>query len=252
MKIYLKGFIGLLILSLIVVGCDKEDELPTFEKLSFDGEEVLAKLPSGLTSSSDQYAQECVGLIEDALNMSSFIDNMDVPPNAQRSAKKGSGDTWTWTWAYGGQSFTFHWTFTEDNAKRYWSMDVSFGDGIQYDYIDAWEMKDGSGGEVVYNFNWVAIYGDEPIEDYVDLYWQYTWNLDSSGNYHFTWTYDTDDPEYAYFMHYDVVVNADGSGEIDYYFFGEPYYHMEWDTAGNGSWAYYFGGIESSGTWTAS
>ncbi len=38
---------------------------------------------------------------------------------------------------------------------------------------------------------------------------------------------------------------------FDYYFFDDPYYHMEWDALGAGSWIYYFGGVETSGTWPA-
>jgi len=49
-----------------------------------------------------------------------------------------------------------------------------------------------------------------------------------------------------------VVVNADGSGSVDYYMEGEVFYHMEWDVAGNGSWVIYPGTEYSmSGTWMA-
>lgn len=248
---YLKGTICFILFVFIVVACNKEDEPPAFENLSFDGEEVMKKLPSGLTNSTDQYAEECVDMIESALDMSDFLSTMEVPEDAQKTSKKGTGDTWTWTWAYGGESFTFHWTYDEDNQKRYWTMEISFGGGPLYDYIEAWEMKDGSEGEVVYNFNWIALYDGDPGEDYVDLYWKYTWRLNSSGDYYFTWTYDTSETEYEFYLRYEVVVYADGSGEIDYYFFDDPYYHMEWDALGAGSWVYYFGGTETSGTWPA-
>ncbi len=250
-RFYLKGIIGLILLLTIAVGCNKEDEAPEFATLSFNGAEVMTKLPAGLTNSTDQYAQECVDMIEYALDMTGFIDNMAVPDDAQKSSKKGTGDTWTWTWEYGGESFTFHWTYDEDNSKRYWTMEVSFGGGPLFDYIEAWEMKDGSEGEVTYNFNWVTINDGDPMEDYVDLFWKYSWRLDSSGTYYFTWTYDTNDAEYDFFMRYEIVIYADGSGEIDYIFFDEPYYHMEWTTSGGGSWIYYFGGVETSGTWPA-
>ena len=45
--------------------------------------------------------------------------------------------------------------------------------------------------------------------------------------------------------------NADGSGFIDYYLEDVLFYHMEWDALGNGSWVYYLGDSELTGTWTA-
>ncbi len=249
---YLKGLIGLLLLAVVAGGCKKEEEPPAFEKMSFDSQEVLSKLPAGLTSSNDEYAQQCVGFIESAVDMSSFMGNMVPPENAQKSDKKSAmaGDTWSWTWSYGGESFTFYWTYDEDNSKRYWSMDIQFGAGPMYDYIDAWEMKDGSQGEMVYNFNWVYIYGGEPEEDYVDLYWKYTWSVDQSGKYQVHWYYDSSDAEYNYYLHFHIVINPDGSGYIDYYSMDALFYHMEWDALGNGSWVYYIGDSEYSGTWT--
>jgi hypothetical protein len=179
---------------------------------------------------------------------------MEVPENAQKSAKKSAaaGDTWSWSWNYLGQPFTFYWTYDEDNQKRYWSMDVQYGASDRYNYIDAWEYKDGSGGEVIYNFNWVLLYEYEgdPM-DYEDLYWKYTWTLDSSGAYHFDWYWDSSDPEYDYFVHYDITVNADGSGTIDYYSAGVLFYAMLWDALGNGSWTWYFGNSIHTGEWTA-
>jgi hypothetical protein len=48
-----------------------------------------------------------------------------------------------------------------------------------------------------------------------------------------------------------VIVNSDGSGSVEYLLTGEPFYRMEWDAMGNGSWAYYSEGSEiMSGSWT--
>jgi len=52
-------------------------------------------------------------------------------------------------------------------------------------------------------------------------------------------------------MQYSILINGDGSGELDYYYYDQLFYHMEWDAAGNGSWHYYFGETEDSGTWSA-
>ena len=253
-KFYLKGLLGLVLLAVIVGGCKKDEEvLPEFAEMAFDSEEVLSKLPAGLTSSTDEYAQQCVGFIESAVDMSGFLGNMVPPDYAQKSAKKSTmgGDTWTWTWSYGGESFTFYWTYDEDNTKNYWTMEIQFGAGPIYDYIDAWELKDGSQGEVMYNFTWAYIYGGEPADDYEALYWKYTWRTDGTGAYYFNWYIDSDDPAYEYALHYEVTINPDGSGFIDYYLADALFYYMEWDALGNGSWVYYFGDSEYSGTWSA-
>jgi len=235
----------------MLAGCNKEeDETPgNFAELAFDGQEVMDQLPEGLLNSNDEMARECVDMIEQALDMSAFQANLIVPDNAVRVSKKASGDTWYWTWNYMGEIWTFYWTYSEDAAKNYWTMKIQYGNGEKYDYISAWEYKDGSGGEVVYSFNWVLIYDD--VEDYEDLHWTYRWNVDSSGNYQFGWTYDSDNLEVNYYLKYEIVVNADGSGTLDYYLNDSLFYHIEWDTAGNGSWIYYLGDFTQSGSWSA-
>jgi len=247
----LRSWVLFLLLVFMFTGCNKEeDETPAnFAELSFDGQEVMDQLPEGLLNSNDEMARECVDMIEQALDMSAFQANLIVPDNAVRSSKKASGDTWYWTWNYMGEIWTFYWTYSEDAAKNYWNMQIQYGNGEKYDYITAWEYKDGSGGEVVYSFNWVLIYED--CDDYEDLHWTYHWNVDSSGNYHFGWTYDSDDLEVSYYLKYDIVVNADGSGMLDYYLNDSLFYHIEWDTAGNGSWIYYLGDYTQSGSWSA-
>ena len=251
-KFYIKGIIGFFTLMMVIGGCKKDEEGPAFEELSFDAEEVLAILPEGLKNSSDEKAELCMSYIESALDMSAFMDNMIPPDGAQKEAKKStaSGDTWSWTWAYGGDSYTFYWSYDEDNTKRYWTMDIQFGAGPRYGYIEAWEMKDGSQGEVIYNFSWVYLYSGETIEDYDDLYWKYSWSVDQSGKYYLDWYWSSSEVEYDYQIHYSIEINPDGSGILDYYLMDVLFYHMEWDTLGNGSWYYYFGDDTLSGSWT--
>lgn len=130
-------------------------------------------------------------------------------------------------------------------------MDIQYGSGPRYSYIDAWEYTDGTGGEVTYNFGWAAAMDGEPIGEDEYLYWKYTWSLDSSGAYHLDFKWDAADAEYDYFILYETVINADGSGSVDYFMAGELFYHMEWDVLGNGAWVYYINGEEyMSGLWT--
>ena len=104
----LKGWAVLFMFAILFAACSKdEEEVPEdFAKFSFDSQSVMDQLPAGLKASTDEHAQECVGMIESALDMSSFMDNMDVPDNAVKTSKKSSGDTWQWTWSYGGEVWT--------------------------------------------------------------------------------------------------------------------------------------------------
>lgn len=247
----LKGWLAIFAMAAITMGCDKENnETPPAQELSFDTQEVIDKLPQAMLNSDDQYAQQCVSDIESALDMSTFMDDMVPPENAIRTSKKAvSGDTWSWTVSDGNMSYTFYWTYEEDNQKRYWTMDIQFNAGERFSYISAWESKDGKLGEVLYNFNWAQAY--EGTTDYEDLYWKYSWTLDDDGNYEFGWDYDSSSEEYDYFLKYSVVVNDDGSGSIDYYTLDTQFYHMEWDAQGNGSWTYFYGeDFTQSGSWS--
>lgn len=248
-----KGTMAVLIFSLTLVACNKEDD-PSgpgeLQTLAFDGEVVLDKLPSGLTNSADQYAKECVNMIESALDMSGFIDNMTVPDNAVRSAKKASSDTWTWTWTDGAHSYTIYWTYSEDNNKHYWTQEIQIDDGPRHSFIDAWEYQDNTGGEVIYNFNWTLAVDE--TSDYEDLFVTYRWSLDTNGDYIFSMTYDSSEAEYDYYLRYEVVVRDDGSGTIDYWLSDMHFYHMEWTASGAGSWIYYLGDDQTlSGNWDA-
>jgi hypothetical protein len=250
---FTKAMAVLFLLSMVATSCNKEDDPPNPEELqdiSFDAEVVLALVPDGLKNSDDQYAQDCYSFIESAVDMTSFIDNMEVPETATRSKAKSSGETWQWSWNYGGESFTFYWSYEERNSKRYWTMDIQFGSGPRYNYIDAWENMDGTQGELTYNFGWAAIYGGEEPEEAEFIYWRYTWEKNSAGGYNLSFIWDGDS-EYEVYTRYDCVINANGSGTIDYYLMDELFYHMDWDVLGNGNWVYYIDGEEyMSGLWT--
>jgi len=241
---YFKGIFGLLLMGLLVTACKKEEvqEPEDFQELSFDSEAVLDLLPAGLENSDDFYAQLCVSYVTTGVDMSSFAGSMVVPGDAQNS----SGDTWQWSWNYGGESLTYIWSFDEDGSKRSWSMDIQYNGGPLLDYVDAWEYKDGSGGEVLYNFNWATLGEEEPSET---LNWKYVWKKNGAGDYTIDWYWESDSQEYTYLTQYSIIVKADGSGSLDTYSEGSKLYHMVWDAQGNGSWV--MGDDEDSGSWTA-
>ncbi len=249
---YMKGLTGLLLLAVVATGCRKEEDPAEFEKLSFDAGEVLAKLPSGLTGSNDPSAIECIGHIESALDMSAFITSMEVPADAEKSNKESTtdGDEWYWTLFHEGKNFTLYWIFDEDASGKNWSMEIQYGAGPGYDFIDAWESGDGSKGEVKYNFTWSYIDNAESGGDYQESFWQYSWDTDVSGRYMFNRYYESEDPGFNFYLHYELVINPDGSGTIDYFSLDSLFYHAEWDVPGNGSSIYYLGDFLQPGSWT--
>ena len=108
--------------------------------------------------------------------------------------RKATGEAWQWTISDGVNSITFYWEYEEDGTKNHWTMDIQMDDGPLYNYLYAWETKDGKQGQVQFNFNWVAAY--EGDTDKEDLYWTYDWELDNEGNYTFNMSYDGDGESY--------------------------------------------------------
>jgi hypothetical protein len=259
MKKFCKYFLPpLLVIALaFVTSCKKDEnvaEQPTFEGLGLTEEEILSKIPAGLKNSTDENAQACVDAIESAADWSSFYDELTPPENAVKVSNKSTSSegTWKWSYPYEGGTITYYWTYEETATKHSWTMDIQFNDGPKYNFINAWELKDGTQGEVKYNFQWACFYYDENNEECEDLFWIYTWNKNASGVINFTFVWESSDPEYPYYVKYELVLNSDGSGTLDYYLAGESWhYHYEWDAQGNGSWVWYYDDSSMSGSWTA-
>ena len=257
MKKFNKYVLPLLLIALMafVSTCKKDkNETPSFQNLAFNDEEIIDRIPAAMAASSDENAQACVDAIESAADWSSFYSNLTPPSNATKVATKSTNSegTWKWSWNYDGTHvMTLYWTYSETSTKHIWEMDIQFGDGAHYDYIDAWELKDGTQGEIKYNFAWICAYEPDYYEDCTDLFWVITWNKNASGVINYTFLWQSDDPEYAYYLKYEIVSNPDGSGTLDYYYLGDYWhYHYEWDILGNGTWVWYMSGdLYMSGSW---
>lgn len=261
MKKFYKYFVPLFLVVVLafVTGCKKDDdkEVPAFGGLSLTEEEIISKIPAGLKASTDENAQACVDAIESAADWSSFYDELTPPENAVKVNNKSTAGEGTWKWSYPYQetTITYYWTYEETATKHTWTMEIQFGDGPLYSFIEAWELKDGTQGEVKYNIQWACFYYDEyyeeQYEDCEDLYWKYTWNKNASGVINFTFIWESSDTEYPYYVKYELVLNPDGSGTLDYYSAGGyTHWHYEWDADGNGSWVWYYGDSTMSGSWT--
>ena len=86
-RFILKRWTVFFLFAVLITGCNKDEEsADDFAELSFDSQVVMDKLPEGLINSTDDKAQECVDMIEQALDMSAFQSNLVVPGDAVRVA----------------------------------------------------------------------------------------------------------------------------------------------------------------------
>lgn len=237
-------FVGL---ALLLTSCNKDEEeaTPEPETIAFNQEEVVNQLPSAMLSSSDENAQTVVGLVESATDWSAFEEYFE--PAEEAVIVKSSDVTYKWSWTYGSSQIIFWWTYEEDATKNYWTLEIQWDNGIRAPFLEAWENKDGTQGELKYSFAWTDT---EEDEDYNDLYWVYTYEIASNGDYTFTWVYETDSDAYDNYLKYEVFVSHDGSGSVSYYLTGSLFYMAEWDASGNGTLYYYLGGGTYTYTWT--
>jgi hypothetical protein len=247
----------LIILMAFVSTCKKdEEEPPTFQSLTFNEEEIIDRIPDAMVASNDENAEACVDAIEFAADWSAFYDFFTPADNATKVASKSTNSEGTWKYTYtwaGGYVVTFYWTYEETSTKDMWTLEAQYNDGPLYSFIEAWQLKDGTQGEIKYNFSWwTCAYYEGNTEDCIDVYYIFTWNKNTSGVINYTCTYETSDTEYPYYLKYELVSNPDGSGTVDYYSAGGSiHWHYEWDALGNGTWVWYMSGdIYGSGSWT--
>lgn len=249
------ALIGISFFSL--TSCSKDDDppkAPAFEETSFDHEAILAKVPEGLKNSDDTYAQSCYGYIQQALSWNAFSSVLTPPEGAEQVSSKSTDDgrvTYRWSAVYGDWTYTYYWTYEKTSTQHVWTIEFQFNDGPAYPYLTLTELLDGTGGTAEYNFNWLCYFADEDSESCEDLRYFYTWEAESDGTYRLNWSWESGTSDVTYFLSYEIVLNADGSGNLEYYSEDELLYSMEWDAVGNGSWVFYLDGeTYMSGSWS--
>jgi hypothetical protein len=227
----------------IMVSCKKDETTPEIvnpESFSFDEEAIIDRLPDALENTTDPDAAVVVGWVEAAANWSAFDSYFTPPDDAVLVSIKSTSYTYRWTAGYiGGTTLTYWWTYSEDATKNYWDLEIQIDDGPRAPFIEAWEMKDGTAGEVRYSYNWAYYLDDYDPDSYIDVSWVYTYSINAEGDYLFTWTYENDTEEYDNVLSYEVLVRADGSGYVRYYSQDYLWYYGEWDTDGNGYYVWY-------------
>lgn len=239
----------LVLLLLLLVSCNKDDQSEDLnvepESLAFDGEEIINQMPSALVNSTDENAQTVMGWVKSATDWSAFSSYFTPPEDAVKL--KSSSVTYTWSISYQGSSLTYWWEFEEDATTNYWTLEIQWNDGPRAPFIEMWERKDGSSGQVKYSYQWALTQEDV---DFNDIYWTYSYSKNSAGDYTFSWVYEGDTELYDNYLSYEVIVKADGSGSVHYYSMDNLLYMAEWDTDGNGYYEYYFGESSIKYSWT--
>jgi hypothetical protein len=104
-------------------------------------------------------------------------------------------------------------------------------------YVYAEETKDGSEGLMhIYG----ALYGDDAV--FITYTWKHT-----DDNFDFVISGIEDETSFEVNIHVNTKTKA---GSVEYVMNDELLYKMEWNAAGDGTWAYYVDGeVEESGSW---
>ena len=179
-----------------------------------------------MAQSEDTYAQMAAGYVEMANGFSTYGYLFAPPPRALCSVNRDG--EWTYTWSVGNLIITL--VITETSTNYYWKIYYDGTEGTTtYDnflFIEAEQTLDGSSGSLF-------IYID-PAQTGYALMW--SWNIDADGAYHFTYELFED-------VKIEVVVNADGSGYLEFYDYGTAGYwrifRIEWTAEGTGEWWQY-------------
>lgn len=230
-----------LFVALVALGaCSKDDPTP-LEKKQLSIEEAVT-IPSALSSSSNENAQELVGYMELANGMSALTGYFGAPSGAKKSstpiiAANGriSGTTVTYTWnddQYGSVAYQV----TEESDSYLFEFLVKEQGSTEYlRFLAAYEKKDKSHGYIKY-YN---IYEGDPTE----LLAEYNWHRDGDMFY-----FDCN----LLGIIIDMEVNTKtGDGKMDYFLEETKFYSFTWKKDGSGTWATYDdeGNVAETGSW---
>ena len=249
LRIYLLN--GLAILALF--SCSNDDDVkPTDSlenaRLSFADKTEIVEVPTELKNSSNIYAQQAAGYIQEINSMGTYTSNFLPPSGAVKTSSpvtasngrvaRTNKEYLVYTWEDSGYGITYQVSESGDN----YVFEIFYKLGATGDYlkfVHAEESKSGKSGSMkIYN---IFAEGEES-----KIFVNYAWNTDADGTISFV----ADFVDTAF--KYEVKVRTDGSGEVKYLTDGKLVYHMVWTVSGDGTWKLYEeGSVVSEGSWTA-
>ncbi len=227
-----------LMAALVLFACSDDDEKTPTGGTPPQPTPTVASIavPAGMQSSGNSYAQQAVTWVTIANVFISMASQVTAPGKINPMSYKTANAFDSSTWSYTTQGLTFSIIYWDDALTHYWDLRYDGTDGV-YTYDD-WlvarfvQKKDGTGGSItVYETNTTTVEAS--------VVWTYI-----GGVYTVTLTSGTDVVV--------IVVNADGSGTLDYTDDGCLELEIEWAADGSGSWVENdCGQGSSSGTWAA-
>ncbi|MCD9018420.1 hypothetical protein [Parachryseolinea silvisoli] len=244
-------FLLLVAFSAAAFSCSKDDDATPEKSLedvafSMSGSSSVVTPPSAMASSDDTYAIQATSYVNMANAMSGYLQYFKPPQGSVKSstpitvangrvaATQTEYLVYTWTDSQGsGMSIAYQ--VSEQSDKYVFEIFIKYSQDEDWTrYVYAEETKDGSEGLM-------HIYGVDDVV-FITYSWKHT-----GDNFDFVISSIEDETAFEINIHVNTKTKA---GSVEYVMNDELLYKMEWDAAGNGTWAYYVEGeVEESGSW---
>jgi len=228
-----------LMTAIFVGGCSSSDDGPSGPSgdnpPEFGGTDNVITVPQGMMNSQDPYAQMAVGYIQMA-NGVAGMGGWFEPPSGLRAA---DGPPWEYTWSDGDLTVTL--IINETSTLYTWDVYLDGSDGYEtyddYHFYHAWEEKDGGCG------------GLEFFAPEEDGYIEWSWCTETDGTFTMNMYFTDGQSDFTI----DVLVYANGSGEISFMVDDVTTLYVTWTSQGDGAWWSYDeeGDPTGNGTWDA-
>ncbi len=218
-------------IALILLACSKEDEMaPEDEEpvvaFAFDAQNPPIEVPSSLQSSSNENAIAINGILANANILSSYGAYFDVPEGAEfsttpintsNSRVAGTSNVKIYTWSYSDANGTYKMAYqiSEDTNDYIFEIFFNYGDGFTK-LLEGRESKDALRKG---SLKWFDFSGG-------DTYLTYEWEEFSNGDFEFNFI--------TFSFKYEILVNADGSGEINSFYENTIEANYTWNANGTG------------------
>lgn len=250
------NFLKFALFSLVAVSmlaCNSDEEVaPENEEpvvaFAFDAQNPPIEVPTALQSSTNENAMMINSLLASANALASYGTYFQVPEGAEfsttpistsntnnRVASVASVKVYTWTYSDGTQTFTTAYQISEDPNDYIFEIFFNSGDG----FVKLLEGRESKAELMQGSLKWFGFIDSEELLSY-------EWNELANGNFEFNLISGSFKTE--------ILVNTDGSGEINSFTDTVINATYTWNAAGtSGTYILYDseGNIADTFTWTA-
>ena len=216
----MKKLFGYFLLSVLFIGCKKENTETQDFKPAFTTLDLTSKVPSTLQQNAPMaYSQ----LLEMGAFMnlgSSFM---------QMTGKAPITDVSNTQWNYLDYTVTYNYNLVGNRYVYDYSISQN---GVNFYTITGWENSDGSAGHWAFTMD--ASVAGAPTSDVYNI--SFDWTKNSSNDYHFDMVFDMGSSQ---LIHYTANINHDMSGDYAYYLNNQLSYKCNWLSNGHGQFTDY-------------